>query len=232
MKLRHFAKPITVTGNFKQRSMNYNNLKLDIQQHCRFCNPPDKERILYSDEDFYVMLSLGPIVEGYLLIISKKHFTCCATIPLELQERFIRLAQKVETILIETYGSCIFYEHGQAGSCLDFNDSSKHCFHAHMHCVPIKSSINDIISEPFPSLEIDSWSSFFNTYDKFQEPYFFVKDKRTKFYIVNKAPERQFLRKKASSVVGNYDSWDWVKKLGWEKILDGRTKLIGKFKTI
>jgi diadenosine tetraphosphate (Ap4A) HIT family hydrolase len=212
--------------------MNNTNLELDIQEHCRFCTPPDSERILYSDEDFYIMLSLGPIVEGYLLLITKNHFTCCAALPVELQGRFIQLASKIENILIEVYGSCCFYEHGQAGSCLDFNDSSKHCFHAHLHCIPIKKSINNAIIEPFPNLELDSWDSFFRTYNKFQEPYFFVKDQKSKFYIANKIPPRQFLRKKAASVVGNNEAWDWVKYQSWDKIFLGREKLFERFKNI
>ena len=48
-------------------------LACQLEETCRFCYPPEKERILYATENFYVMASLGPIVEGYLLIVSKKH---------------------------------------------------------------------------------------------------------------------------------------------------------------
>ena len=48
-------------------------LKFQIESGCRFCNPPEKERILMETDNFYVMVSLGPIVEGYLLIVAKKH---------------------------------------------------------------------------------------------------------------------------------------------------------------
>lgn len=42
-------------------------LACQLEETCRFCYPPEKERILYATENFYVMASLGPIVEGYLL---------------------------------------------------------------------------------------------------------------------------------------------------------------------
>lgn len=49
-------------------------LACQLEETCRFCYPPEKERILYATENFYVMASLGPIVEGYLLIVSKNIF--------------------------------------------------------------------------------------------------------------------------------------------------------------
>lgn len=49
-------------------------LACQLEETCRFCYPPEKERILYTTENFYVMASLGPIVEGYLLIVSKNIF--------------------------------------------------------------------------------------------------------------------------------------------------------------
>lgn len=55
-------------------------LACQLEETCRFCYPPEKERILYATENFYVMASLGPIVEGYLLIVSKKHIPACANI--------------------------------------------------------------------------------------------------------------------------------------------------------
>ena len=75
-------------------------LNVQIENFCRFCNPPDKDRILYETENFYVMLSLGPIVEGYTLLVTKQHVGCCADIPDALMEEFIYLYNKIKNILI------------------------------------------------------------------------------------------------------------------------------------
>lgn len=212
--------------------MNDIDLKKDIVEKCRFCYPPDKYRILNSSKNFYVMLSLGPIVEGYLLIVTKDHIKCCAEIPSHLQGEFISLANEVEKILIEKYGGCIFYEHGQAGACLNFKDSSKHCYHAHMHCVPISGSINRLITNPFPKKEVKSWEDFFKIYSYFQEPYFFVQDNEAFFYIANDSPERQYLRKKAAKLCDNKEAWDWIKFPNYELITAGQQNLSNHFKKL
>ena len=71
------------------------NLKEEINNSCRFCLRPDKERILYETNNFYVLVSLGPIVEGYLLIVTKAHIGACLNIPKELLPEFILLKEKV-----------------------------------------------------------------------------------------------------------------------------------------
>ena len=71
-------------------------LACQLEETCRFCYPPEKERILYVTENFYVMASLGPIVEGYLLIVSKKHIPACANIPNEIFQEYLDLKEKVK----------------------------------------------------------------------------------------------------------------------------------------
>jgi diadenosine tetraphosphate (Ap4A) HIT family hydrolase len=117
------------------------NLQDQINQSCRFCTQPEKERILFETENFYVMVSLGPIVEGYLLIVTKQHIGACFNIPPNIITEFLELKDLVRRILISHYGSCIFFEHGKVGSSLKFNYSNKHCYHAHLHCVPVSISM-------------------------------------------------------------------------------------------
>lgn len=115
-------------------------LACQLEETCRFCYPPEKERILYATENFYVMASLGPIVEGYLLIVSKKHIPACANIPNEIFQEYLDLKEKVKGVLNKVYGACIFYEHGKTGSYVIGKDH-RHCFHAHLHCIPVEVCI-------------------------------------------------------------------------------------------
>ena len=55
-------------------------LACQLEETCRFCYPPEKERILYATENFYVMASLGPIVEGYLLMASRDAYLLCLSL--------------------------------------------------------------------------------------------------------------------------------------------------------
>lgn len=206
--------------------MNAKELKKDIEQHCRFCNPPDRERIIYETPNFYVMLSLGPIVEGYLLICSKDHFDCCGKIDLVHAKEFDELAELVRHILIKAYGYCIFYEHGRAGSCMTFSEGSKHCYHAHMHCVPIDLELNHLMDKNFLKIKHNNWDDFRNSNSKYNEPYLFVDDgNKVSHLVVKQDIRRQYLRHLVSKSIGAENLWNWVENQRQDVIKSGRDKL-------
>lgn len=189
-----------------------------VEEICRFCLPPEKERIIYTTEHFYVMVSLGPIVEGYLLIISKQHIGACLHLPLEILDEFCKLKSKIYNILTKVYGGCIFYEHGKTGSCISDGQSHKHCFHAHLHCIPVNINFNDIIGQ---ELIGKNFSSFFSCYQhmKFVEKYLYVEDcKGITIYQPHEILRKQYLRYKLSEALGVNDRWDWVKEQNWPLI--------------
>lgn len=205
-------------------------LEQQIQDKCRFCNPPEKERILHETENFYIMLSLGPIVEGYLLLVSKSHISCCAEIPKGVTSEFDSLYKMAKEILIKEYGQCICYEHGRAGSCLIPAEGSKHCFHAHMHFVPVKASLNKEIAKEFSGLLIKDLSEFRTSYKKTFLPYLFVDDGEKIIYTIEDKLRSQYLRFKTAKAIGKEELWDWVNHQGWDKINSGKLKLRHSFK--
>jgi diadenosine tetraphosphate (Ap4A) HIT family hydrolase len=209
-----------------EKNMNSEKLKNDIELHCRFCNPPDLDRIIYETSNFYVMLSLGPIVEGYLLICSKEHFDCCGKIDTNLGSEFDNLTEIVRKVLITAYGHCLFYEHGRAGSCMTFSEGSKHCYHAHMHCVPVKTKLNSLMDKNFYPIKHDSWNDFRKSNSEFNEPYLFVDDgEKTSHLVVKKDIRRQYLRHLTAVSIGNEELWNWVDNQRLEVIKAGKTKL-------
>lgn len=206
-------------------------LELQINSFCRFCQPPDKERILYETDNFYVMLSLGPIVEGYTLLVSKQHFGCCADIPDEFYDEFILLYKKIKNVLKDCYDNVICYEHGRAGSCLVPMEGSKHCFHAHMHFVPIDIKINELIVLDFPNKvnlkNLDQLRPFFLLN---ASPYLFAEDDDSiKIYPNIDSLRRQYLRYKTAKAINEEELYDWVKFQGWDKINAAKNKMQSKF---
>ncbi|MDO7171432.1 HIT family protein [Mariniflexile sp. AS56] len=212
--------------------MHSESLELDIEKYCRFCNPPDKNRILFESDNFYVMLSLGPIVEGYLLICSKQHFESCSKIPKKYSTEFDSLVSAVKQILIETYGSCIFYEHGRAGSCLSFGEGSKHCYHAHMHCVPVNVKLSNLIEGTLKPIKCNSFDDFRENCNKYNEPYLFVDDGEKYIYIVVKDIRRQYLRYLTAEAIGKKGLWNWVEHQGWDIIDRSKNKLKPLFNSL
>lgn len=204
--------------------MNHENLKEDIEQNCRFCNPPDKERIIYETDNFYVMLSLGPIVEGYLLIVTKEHISTCAFI--EHEEEFDSLASKIREILTAEYGGCLFYEHGRAGTCLTFSEGSKHCYHAHMHCLPLNIELNKKMNKKFLKVSTKDWNTFRKIIHEYNEPYLFVDDgEKIVHFVVQEDIRRQYLRYLTAMEIGKENLWDWINEQGWDKIKSAKIKL-------
>jgi len=207
-------------------------LKKDIELHCRFCNPPDKDRILYETSNFYVMLSLGPIVEGYLLICSKKHFDCCGKIDPTLGKEFDNLTELVREVLVKAYGHCIFYEHGRAGSCMTFSEGSKHCYHAHLHCVPVDLKLNELMNKNFFPIKHNTWDNFRNSNSKYNEPYLFVDDgNKVSHLVVKEDIRRQYLRHLVAKSIGKEELWNWVENQRLDVIKSGKVRLLPIFKS-
>lgn len=200
----------------------YNHSNPDV---CRFCHPPDRSRILFESKHFYVMLSLGPISEGYLLINSKLHFDCCGTFVDEIAQEFDQVVTEVQRIQIQVYGQCIFFEHGRAGSCLQYSEPSTHCFHAHMHCVPISININRHIANTQNPIYLQSFKQFREVYQKNKNPYLFVSDDEMKIHFIKSDIRKQYLRYLVSAELGRGELWDWVTYQRWDVISTARNKL-------
>ena len=191
-------------------------LSEQILQKCRFCNPPERERILWETENFYVMVSLGPIVEGYLLIVTKSHIGACLNIPEDLLPEFLMVKEKVKAILPSVYGECMFYEHGKAGSSL-LIDGHIHCYHAHMHCFPLSDNLHYDISLEYTPQIFDSLEEAYSSH-KGIDKYLLVEDDKVYVYLPSDKPRSQYLRYKLACHVGHPDRWDWVNNQNWEMI--------------
>ena len=212
MNTKFYICKINITNIMKQ----IDDLKLQIEKACRFCNPPEPERILYQTEHFYVMVSLGPIIEGYLLIITKEHIGACLNIPESLFEEFLSVKEKVREILTNEYGHCLFYEHGKIGSSLTINDHF-HCLHAHMHCIPSSIQLNDYISKDIAGIEHSNIYDCYN-YMKGLEKYLLVEDNRIMTYVPTGSIRKQYLRYMLAKHLNVENRWDWVNNQNWELI--------------
>ena len=193
-------------------------LSEQILQKCRFCNPPERERILWETEHFYVMVSLGPIVEGYLLIVTKSHIGACLNIPEELLQEFLMVKGRVKDILTSTYGGCMFYEHGKAGSSL-LIDGHIHCYHAHLHCFPMHDTLHNDVSLDYSPLIFDSFEdAYINNH--VSDKYLLIEDDKLYVYQPSDKPRSQYLRFKLACHIGHPERWDWINNQNWEMIDD------------
>lgn len=97
-------------------------------------------RVVRETENFVVLPTIGQIVEGYLLIVSKQHYLSFGHIPAQCFREFMNLKEETRQVLSEVYTSPIFFEHGpiseskRGGCCVE---------HAHLHVVPARIDLLD-----------------------------------------------------------------------------------------
>ena len=103
-------------------------------ENCVFCNIANgiwDSATLYEDDDFRVILDLGPASKGHALILPKAHYANIYEIPEELAAKAIVLAKKMAGIMTEALdcdGFNIVQNNGEA--------AGQTVFHFHMHLIP------------------------------------------------------------------------------------------------
>lgn len=103
-------------------------------ENCVFCNLANgiwDSATLYEDDDFRVILDLGPASKSHALILPKAHYANIYEIPEELAAKAIVLAKKMAGIMTEALdcdGFNIVQNNGEA--------AGQTVFHFHMHLIP------------------------------------------------------------------------------------------------
>lgn len=103
-------------------------------ENCIFCKIAAGEipsTTLYEDQDFRVILDLGPASKGHALILPKEHYVNIYEIPDELAAKAIILAKKMAGIMTRALncdGFNIVQNNGEP--------AGQTVFHFHMHLIP------------------------------------------------------------------------------------------------
>lgn len=103
-------------------------------ENCIFCKIANGEipsADVYEDEDFRVILDLGPASKGHALILPKTHAANLFELPDELAKKAMIVAKKVGGKLVEALdcdGLNVVQNNGEA--------AGQTVFHFHMHLIP------------------------------------------------------------------------------------------------
>ena len=191
---------------------------------CEFCNELNGEnnlyreiakkhdmpinRIVYEGEHWVIWPTIGAIVPGYVLIVSKKHrlslMTCNKDEIIELEY----LLKQIRNILENIYHyPCIAFEHG-SGSNIDNKPSSiEHC---HLHVLPLKADIyNRIEKDKFQIFQIESLTSLHKS-KKQNLPYLLYQDHKEHFFTMYADTYiSQYFRQLIALSEGVDEKWNW-----------------------
>lgn len=98
---------------------------------CKIANGEIPSATLYEDEDFRVILDLGPASKGHALILPKEHYPNLYELPDELAGKAILLAKKMivrMTKALDCDGFNVVQNNGEP--------AGQTVFHFHMHLIP------------------------------------------------------------------------------------------------
>ena len=106
-------------------------MKKDDCIFCKIANGEIPSRTLYEDEDFRVILDLGPATKGHALILPKQHAANLYELPDETAEKVLPLAKKLAKQLREKLGCDglnLVQNNGET--------AGQTVMHFHMHLIP------------------------------------------------------------------------------------------------
>lgn len=98
---------------------------------CKIANGEIPSTTLYEDEDFRVILDLGPVTRGHALLIPKEHFADLFELDENLASKAIVTAKKVAAAIKSALGASGFNLVQNNGE-----DAGQTVFHFHMHLIP------------------------------------------------------------------------------------------------
>ena len=108
---------------------------------CKIANGEIPSATVYEDEDFRVILDLGPANPGHALILPKEHYPNLPALDERLAARALPLAGKIGAAMQEALGCDGFNVLQNNGAA-----AGQSVFHFHVHVIPRYTDDKKIIS--------------------------------------------------------------------------------------
>lgn len=184
------------------------NCRLCLDQRSRavenFWNAP-----LAESENFWVLPSLGALVEGWLLVVPKDHYLCMGAMPDILLEEMSLIASEVGDLIKTRYGQVCKFEHGPAQGQLNVGCGVDH---AHMHILPVQQNLISASERYLP--EGSHWNRA-QLYDcskvhRNGESYLYLEQEHGNAYIAtHNGFASQILRRAVADSLQKPQEYDW-----------------------
>ena len=129
-----------------------------MQQSCTYCSnilspaaqPPLEpwDTVIHETPSFVVTPTVGALIEGWILIISKRHVPAMGALTREELCELNELVMKIRDLMESTYGSVVVFEHGPACEGTTFGCGIDH---AHFHVVPLRIALIPLVEKELRS---------------------------------------------------------------------------------
>lgn len=167
-----------------------------------------KNRMICESKRWVIWPTIGAIVPGYVLIVSKRHRLSMMDCDNEEIVELEYLLKKTKRVLESIYHfPCIMFEHGggygisNKPSCID---------HCHLHVLPIKEDIyNNVDTKKFKVIEFESLNEFCKI-KKQDCSYLLYQNHKGQFYIMYANTYiSQYFRQLIALSEGLSEKWNW-----------------------
>lgn len=174
-----------------------------------------ENRLIFESEHFITIPSLGPFVEGQIMIVSKKHFANLSSMHNSVIKDLLEVFGIVKNRTKLIYNSdLVFAEHGaydnvqKGGACV---------LHTHIHCIP--NYVDGIIALKSQLNLLYSGHDLYELW-KVKNPYIFIfNSANDKIYIFHaENVPSQMIRKTFLAYRGINDNWNWRSNYDYELI--------------
>lgn len=191
--------------------------------NCIFCNLEKNKienTILDETNHFYILPTVGSLVDGYILVVSKRHINSMSELTKNEMDEYNFIIEKYRNIFRDIYGKYpIVFEHGSPVS--DNSIRANSVIHAHSHIVnhaylDEPKIIKRLNFKPIQRIEDI----------KSNENYIMYINNNFKYVTYNFEPISQLMRKLIAKDLKYEDKFDWKK----EKFMDNIIKTVLKVK--
>lgn len=173
-----------------------------MSARCPFCDRGAlEERLILESANFAVIPTKGQIVEGYVLIVPKRHTICFGDMSEQEMDEAALILERVRTAITAVYGQApIFFEHGIVGQTVK---------HAHIHAVPTDVDLFDRIVADFPDYQkISTLGALQETFQR-EGPYLYYENAAAEKFLFRIFKWPQYLRLMLADAVGHPDRGNW-----------------------
>jgi len=184
--------------------------------NCVLCNIDNNKlenTVIDESDNFIVLPSIGALVDGYLMIVSKKHINSMSELKENEKKEYENLLKKYRNLFKKIYNKFpIIFEHGSPVDDSDIKASS--VVHAHTHIVNHKFVNEDMIIKKLNFNKIDN----LNCLSKEQNYIMYINPLNFCYVSYNFEPISQMMRKIIAKDLGYENKFDWKEEMFIENI--------------
>ncbi len=179
--------------------------------HCIFCdidNNKVENTIIDETNKFYILPSIGALVDGYVLVVSKRHLNSMSELTKSEMNEYKFIIEKYRNLFKNIYGKFpIVFEHGSP--LLDSDMKANSVVHAHTHIVNHQYIDENAIIKKLNLATIDKINNISNN-----KNYIMYMNSNGSCYVTyNFEPISQMMRKLIAKDLGFENKFDWKKEM-------------------